>query len=55
MGFIIVRYEPINHFDDLKGSIRFHFYSQMVGMIRDDICAIKHVVSKCLNGIEMIF
>ena len=42
-------------FDDLNGSIPFHFYSQMVVMIRYDVFAIEHKLIMYLNGFEIIF
>ena len=48
-------YPSYYHVDDLNGSIPFHFYLQMVGMIRYDIYAIKHKLKKYLNAFEMIF
>ena len=50
-----VYYPSYYHCDDLNGSIPFHFYSQMVGMIRYDIYAIKNNFKKCLDGFEIIF
>ena len=42
-------------FDNLNESISFHFYSQMVVMIRYDVFAIEHNLIKYLNGFEIIF